>query len=150
MPNEDLLDLQKDLIEVLVGTIGAQVKAGLKNRDPEADLMHLTDEWGMSRNELIDTLVYVRLHLHNVIVQSGINQDSPDMVLAPLKMLASWLDEIPDVYDRYQEIISKSGDGGKGFVKVDMPPIIKECLHLNQQQPTQPTVQTFLKPPALV
>ena len=75
MSRDGLLDLQKDLIEVLVETISTQVKAGLKNRDPEADLVQLSEEWGMSRTELIDTLVYIRLHLHNVIVQSGINQD---------------------------------------------------------------------------
>lgn len=147
---DELLDRQKDLIEVLIATIGAQVKAGLTQRDPEKDVMQLCEEWGMTRPELIDTLVYIRLHLHNVIVQSNINQDSPDMVLAPLKMLAAWLDEIPDVSERYQDIIGKSDNGGKGFVKVDLPPIIKECLHISEPKTVQPAAVPFMKPPELV
>jgi hypothetical protein len=146
MPAHDpLLERQKDLIEVLVGTIGTRIKAGVKERDPEADLALLGEEWGMSRSELVDTLVYIRLHLHNVIVQSEAKRDSPDAVIGPLKLLASWLDEIPDVYDRFQDLLTKSGSDGKGYVKVSMPPIIKECLHI--QTVEQPVAQTLLRTP---
>ena len=145
--SEDLLERQKDLIELLVGTIGTRIKTGIKERDLEADLTLLSEEWGMSRSEIIDTLVYVRLHLHNVIVQSEINKDSPEAVIIPLKFLATWLDEIPDVYNRVQDLLTKSGSGGKGYVKVSMPSIIKECLDINERPVVQPTAQTFLKTP---
>lgn len=145
MSEPDLLERQKDLIEVLVGTIGARIKTGAKERDPESDLTLLREEWGMSRSEIVDTLVYVRLHLHNVIVQSETNEDSPGAVIGPLKLLASWLDEIPDVYDRVQDLLTKSGSGGKGYVKVSMPPIIKECLNL--QAAERQVAQSLLRTP---
>lgn len=144
-----LLDRQSDLLEVLIQTMSAQLAVPNVERNPDADISKLGEEWGMTHAQVVDTLVYMRLHLYNVMVQASQKRDSLEIVQLPLKMLADWLDAIPEVDEKVQDILRRSGTDGKGYVKVEMPAIVKECLNI-QPQPAHQVVVGGIKPPQCV